>query len=899
MALKFLDGPTFLEGDFSQKPSIAPQYPLVFQNEQAYKKATGQPLNLDDILRLLPDLNPLKLSTETVTAIGHGLARLGYSAASAVANPFGEKTERPAYLPESLGGPLESYQAEAKRRVESGESATSAFLKTGGQAILDEPVGIAFKPLLIGVGLLGKQLFSKALSAADKVIADTIEKEGSIVIRNVGKPEGKITELGIHKVVPDSPIVYDKSGLSHTFDTALSDTKSRRLLPSETIDVVKAPDDILPNFDRGAENSYLYVKKKAPNLISIVEVVDDGTKLRVTHGGFETPDTYLRAPTELRKSILEGRHSLIGKPGETPVISPKDTPVVSLSTSQEGLPKPETIMPSDTLKSSEAAKGGGGLGGPPGELPVEGLADESGGNAIQKLIAAIKGAAKPRAALEEAYTTERATRAAKASEVMEQGKGQKGYFETLGKLAGELAPDKKSFEPLTDIGQSDVDSLFNQIQLSPNLDVYERVTAANGLQKILGGQIPQKSQLALLEDIFGSDLINAVQEHKTFAQKLGQILADTLNIPRSLITSFDMSAPLRQGILLTTAKPVVASKAFKEMFRQVFSQENFDKWLADIPNNPLYKDMKSSGLYISNPNKISGGLTAREESFMSNLAEKIPIMGQLVKASSRAYISFLNKLRVDVFTQLANEFREQGIATPQNLKSLAEYVNNSTGRGSLGGLERSAVALNNLLFSPRLIASRFNALNPIWYAKQTPPVRREAIKNMAKFIGVGGTVLAIAAANGAKIELDPRSTDFGKIRVGNSRWDIWGGFQQWVRVFSQLASGAKKTQTGDIVELSGKKYPFTTRFDTALQFGLGKLAPIPSLVQELMQGQKTFGGELKLSDQMIQNTVPLYLQDMKDAIDEIGPEAIFTAGVPAFFGVGFQNYKERKGKMNF
>jgi hypothetical protein len=303
--------------------------------------------------------------------------------------------------------------------------------------------------------------------------------------------------------------------------------------------------------------------------------------------------------------------------------------------------------------------------------------------------------------------------------------------------------------------------------------------------------------------------------------------------------------------------------------------------------------MKDSGLYISNPNKISEGLSGREESFMSNLAERIPLWGKLVQASTRAYVGYLNKLRVDVFTQLAVRFEKEGLATPANLKSLASYVNNATGRGDLGMFNQSSAALNNIFFSPRLIASRFNMLNPVWYAKQTPPVRKEALLNMAKFIGTGATILGLAKASGASVEVDPRSTDFGKIRIGNTRWDIWGGFQQWVRVFSQLAAGSKKTAKGDIVPLNKDKYPFTTRLDVTGTFLRGKLAPVPSLIFELMEGQKMFGGDLTLTGEIAENTIPLYLQDMDDALKEFGPEAIFTTGFPAFFGVGVQTYEEK------
>jgi hypothetical protein len=513
--------------------------------------------------------------------------------------------------------------------------------------------------------------------------------------------------------------------------------------------------------------------------------------------------------------------------------------------------------------------------------------------ASQKLISAIKNASKPRADLEDVYTAERSVRAARGAKALEEG-GQEGYFKALGSLKGELATTKPKFEPFT-LEQSDVDDLFNQVGRSPKLDFYEKITANDGLQKLFSGKIPQQSQLSLLEDIFGSDLIKAVQSKRSVSQKLGSIVLDTINIPRSLITSIDMSAPLRQGVLLTVTKPKQSIPAAKEMFVDFFSEKNFNQWLDDIPNNPMYQRMKDSKLYIANPNKISGGLGAREESFMSNLAERIPVVGSLVKASSRAYIGYLNKLRVDVFTNMAQKFEQEGIADPENLKSLANFVNSATGRGDLGNLNRVAAQLNATFFSPRLIASRVNFLNPVWYAKQTPAVRKEAIKTFAEFVGIGSTVLTLAKLGGADVETDPRSSDFGKIRVGDTRWDIWGGFQQWVRVFSQLASGERKTAKGDIMELSEKKFPFDSRFDVALNFGLGKLAPVPGLAVELMKGQKLFGDDLTLTGEIAENSIPLYLQDMDDAIKDLGPEALFTVGVPAFFGVGTQSYSQKRG----
>lgn len=520
--------------------------------------------------------------------------------------------------------------------------------------------------------------------------------------------------------------------------------------------------------------------------------------------------------------------------------------------------------------------------------------------ALSKLVAAVKNAGKSRQELERAFTEERARRAGEVSGVFEQQAGQKGFFGALSKLKGELVEKKPDFEELK-LQQTDVDALFNQVQGFERLDVYERISAASGLQNLLEGRIPQQSQLSLLEDVFGKELVEAVLEKRPLLSKIGDTILDLINIPRALITSADMSAPLRQGIIFTLSKPITSSGAFKEMFKQAFSQKNFDAWMENLPKHPLFKEMRDSKLYIANFKKTPG-LAAKEERFMTNLAQKIPVWGAVVRAAERAYVGFLNKMRVDVYTQLSTQMRQDGIATPDNLSSLANYINNATGRGSLGKAEPVAQFLNNVFFSPRLIASRFNMLNPIWYAQQTPFVRKEAIKNMAKFIGSGMSILGLAAGAGADVELDPRSTDFGKIRIGDTRFDIWGGFQQWVRVFTQLLSGQRKsTKTGDIIELSGKEYPFTSRYDVAERFLLGKLSPMPSLATELMRGQKIFGGDIVLTEEIAENSIPLYLQDMMEAIDEFGPEGIFITGIPAFFGVGVQTYTEKKGasKMTF
>jgi hypothetical protein len=226
---------------------------------------------------------------------------------------------------------------------------------------------------------------------------------------------------------------------------------------------------------------------------------------------------------------------------------------------------------------------------------------------------------------------------------------------------------------------------------------------------------------------------------------------------------------------------------------------------------------------------------------------------------------------------------------------LADFINNATGRGNLGKLEDAAQVLNTAFFSPRLIASRINLLNPLYYTKLPKEVRLMALKDMGKFIAFGGAILGLAASAGAKVEKDPRSSDFGKIKVGNTRWDTWGGFQQYIRIISQLLSGeTKSTNSGEIKELSADKFPYKSRGGQLMSFFRGKLAPVPGTVADILEGENVVGEKTTLAKKAYELFVPMIAQDIADGWKEQGPKAIGTVGLPSFFGVGVSTYGSKE-----
>ena len=426
-------------------------------------------------------------------------------------------------------------------------------------------------------------------------------------------------------------------------------------------------------------------------------------------------------------------------------------------------------------------------------------------------------------------------------------------------------------------------------------------------------------------------LLRQEYENRNKWEKAVDFGANVLNVPRALMSTLDMSGLLRQGLVVVAGHPKMGMDAAKKMMQAATSKKFYDRWFDDLKNSPRYELMNESGLALSDIDNPK--LALKEEQFMSNLAERIPGAGELVKASDRSYSMVLNKLRADLFNRLADAMEERGLTyknSPEQYKQLAQYVNNATGRGDLGKwLNNAAPLLNSLFFSPRLISSRLNMLTyfmqPRFYSKVPKEVRNDYFKSMARLIGLGMTVIGLASLNDDnKVESDPRSSDFGKIVNGNTRWDVSGGFQQYIRAAAQILSGAKKsTSTGEIRQLEAGKPYSQSRGDVAMSVLRGKLAPVPSWGLDLMMGETGTGQrlvnkwegdaanrEMGIKEQLVNHLLPLTYTGMAEALKDQGTKAWFTVGLPSLFGIGAQTYesnqpsnkkakkdaKEKKGK---
>lgn len=578
---------------------------------------------------------------------------------------------------------------------------------------------------------------------------------------------------------------------------------------------------------------------------------------------------------------------------ETPVITPKVKEIQQIEKPIELTPQqqleqiqPETISQQETPKIASV---------PP---PIENIPQQPQGinDPVQKVMQALKEAQPIRREQEILMRKARGEKIAKAKALGAKIGGEKGFQAQLGALKGSLP--KASYESLRGkVSQPDIDYLFNKIR-SSEINEWDKITAQTGLGKIFGefgGEVPTQGELKVLHDVFGKEFTDTVLEHRTGLQKFSEISGQVLNLPRSIMSSFDLSAPLRQGIFFAGRKEFLP--AFKDMFKFFGSEKALTELNNNIVNNPLYPVMRENNLALTD---LDTGLTNREEKFMSSWAEKLPG----VRASSRAYTGFLNKLRSDTFTDLYNKAKDLGLDpenNPKLLSDLTEFINAGTGRGKLpGALERAAVNLNSIFFSPRLMASRLQLLNPMFYASKEPFVRKEALKSLFTFLATGASILGLVKMVNPEAEIgnDWRSSDFGKIKLNKkTRIDIWGGFQPYIRMAGQLATGQYVSSTTGKVLTLGEGYKPLTRYDILLRQLEAKEAPIASFITTLLKQQTFTGEKVNIPDEIVSRLTPMIVSDTMD-LAKSNPE-LLPLGILGLFGVGVQTYEEKKKKAKF
>lgn len=514
--------------------------------------------------------------------------------------------------------------------------------------------------------------------------------------------------------------------------------------------------------------------------------------------------------------------------------------------------------------------------------------------APQKLIALVRNAKSRRPAKEAAIHANRVKKAAKLHKVQKNVEGQQLVGATKRSLAGEAkVPD---FDPIgVYFTNTEKDALYNMVN---NFDfggqAFTKGNATLALEDLLDGILITKSQQVGLEQVFGKGLTKALFGKQSITSIIKDVSFEVINLPRALLASGDVSAAGRQGIIFSVSHPIASTKAFGRATRAAFSEKYAVAIEKATRNSSMGKLADRFGIH-SSPTGFTAKIGAKEEVYMSRIAETLPFgLGKIVAASERHFTTFLNQQRREVFGLQARKWIKRGI-TPKNSKSTysqwAKFVNHATGRGSLENMQPGELtALNAAFFSPRFQVSRVQVIGDLISPATTFHARKAIARDLAEYYATGMGILGIAKAGGAEVENDPRSSDFGKIKIGNTRYNYWGSFQPMARLAGQMYTGQiKATGTGKIKD--------KRKLGLMLNFLRSKLAPTPGRLLDIGLGETARGETVEPTPKFIgkaayESLVFLFVQDTIDAWRFQGANAQFPASAGlAFTGIGVQTWE--------
>jgi hypothetical protein len=378
-------------------------------------------------------------------------------------------------------------------------------------------------------------------------------------------------------------------------------------------------------------------------------------------------------------------------------------------------------------------------------------------------------------------------------------------------------------------------------------------------------------------------------ENRTRGEKVRDALFAIPGTAKSIVASLDDSALLRQGLptLLTHPRTWFRNSltSFVDIAQTVAGKEVMDAVRADIDNRP------NSGLY----RRAKLAVTAAEEAFPTSLPERIPVLGRAFKASQAAYTAFLYRARADVFDQYIEAARAAGVDVNDTaqLQSIGKLVNSLTGRAHMGSLEPGANVVNVLLFSPRMLRANIDVLT--FHSLDTSLsgfARKEAAKNLVKIVFVLAIVMAIANALAPDaIEWDPRSSDFGRIKIGDTRFDISGGMRSIITLVSRILTfSSKSSTTGRVAPLNSGKYGSDTGMDVLYRFFENKAAPIPRIAIDVLRGERFDKQKPTFKNELASLATPLIAQNAMEILKQPGGANPLLVVLADAFGVSTNTY---------
>lgn len=377
---------------------------------------------------------------------------------------------------------------------------------------------------------------------------------------------------------------------------------------------------------------------------------------------------------------------------------------------------------------------------------------------------------------------------------------------------------------------------------------------------------------------------------------------------KSIVASLDNSFVGRQGLKMLFTHPSIWLNTFMKTWSDIGKELGGVDAMLAVKADIVSRANAMNGKYEAG--KYDVGIKT-EEAFPTSLPAKIPILGRLYKASESAFSGAALRMRADYADLMIKKAEAFGVDTlnKEEAVGIGRLVNSMTGRGSVPLTEGQAKAVNVLFFSAKFLKSNIDTLTAhIFDAKvrQNKFARREAAMNLLKI--AGGISVLLWTANQLQpgsVDFDPRSSDFGKIKIGDTRFDVSGGMSSLVVLASRLIPTmhngklgfySKSSTSGAYTDLLAGKYGQQTPLDVFDNFWQGKLSPMAGAVRDLWKGQDFSGRKPTAITTALNLTTPLSIQTYLELKNNPKSADLLASMIADGLGISVNTYSPPKKK---
>ena len=431
-------------------------------------------------------------------------------------------------------------------------------------------------------------------------------------------------------------------------------------------------------------------------------------------------------------------------------------------------------------------------------------------------------------------------------------------------------------------------------------------------------------------------------ENRSDIEKWGDLAYEVVfNSTRAASAGADLSAIGVQGAIFSFARPREAYSVFKRSLGQMMTDEQYERYFAELQADPYYEMARKAGLNLQLPSFYQ---SVQEEQYKGDFPTMVidslildPAAWVVAKAAGREvettqeyardrtnifrlaernYSLVLSQIRMNLFREfLNNQINKRGIDVkldPDVVKQVANEVNTVTmaSKVPLGQSKVGSKILSSVFFSARKLVSTWKILGGGMHLLVGPNRNPQLFKDaygsvVGRGLGVMFLTSLIPTAIGGMMKymsddeeepyfynpyfFNPKHSDFLKIKLGDTRISLFQGIDGNAVFLTRFISKEYMTTTSDATKQLNGVGGNKSRGGLFWDYTRNKFAPTTSMAVGYFLGSDRESQETV--DRFSESLVPMWASGIREQYDKT-QNLYETSALAAMgmFGLAYNNY---------